>query len=119
MSAMSDNTWKYVSSFWELIVEILNAILFVLIGLELLIIPFNKNYLIIGAISIIVVLMSRYISIWVPGQLTRLRGRYSSSSILLLTWGGLRGGISIAMALSLPKGLHNNLWVVLTYIVVH
>ena len=118
MSAMSDNTWNYVSSFWELIDEILNAILFVLIGLELLVISFNTNYLILGAISILVVLTSRYISMWLPGQLTRLHGRYSSASILLLTWGGLRGGISIAMALSLPKGLHNNLWVVITYMVV-
>ena len=118
MSAMSDNTWNYVSSFWELIDEILNAILFVLIGLELLVIQFNTNYLILGAISILVVLSSRYMSIWIPGQLTRWRKRYSRSSVLLLTWGGLRGGISIAMALSLPKGLHNNLWVVITYLVV-
>ncbi len=116
--AMSDNTWNYVSSFWELTDEILNAILFVLIGLELLVIPFKANYLLIGLISILVVLMSRYISIWLPGQLARLRGRYSQSSILLLTWGGLRGGISIALALSLNKGLHNNLWVVITYMVV-
>ena len=118
MRAMSDNTWNYVSSFWELVDDILNAILFVLIGLELLVIPFNTNYLILGAIAIFVVLISRYISVWLPGQLTRLRGRYSNSSVLLLTWGGLRGGISIAMALSLPKGLHNNLWVVATYMVV-
>ena len=118
MSAMSDNTWNYVSGFWELIDEILNAILFVLIGLELLIIPFKVNFLLIGLISIFVVLISRYISVWLPGQLTRFRGRYSHSGILLITWGGLRGGISIAMALSLPKGLHNNLWVVITYIVV-
>ncbi len=118
MSAMSDNTWNYVSSFWELIDEILNAILFVLIGLELLVIPFNANFFVLGAISILVVLTSRYISIWLPSQLTRLNGRYSSSGVLLLTWGGLRGGISIAMALSLPKELHNNLWVVITYIVV-
>ncbi len=118
MRAMSDNTWNYVSSFWELIDDILNAILFVLIGLELMVISFNTNYLILGGISILVVLISRYISIWLPGQLTRLNGRYSNSGVLLLTWGGLRGGISIAMALSLPKGLHNNLWVVLTYIVV-
>jgi len=118
VSAMSDNTWNYVSGFWELIDDILNAVLFVLIGLELLVIPFSTNYLILGAVSVLVVLTSRYISIWIPGQLTRLQGRYSRSSVFLLTWGGLRGGISIAMALSLPKGLHNHLWVVLTYMVV-
>lgn len=116
--AMSDNTWNYVSSFWELVDEILNAILFVLIGLELLVIPFKGNYLLIGLISILIVVMSRYASIWVPGQLTRLQGRYSQSGILLLTWGGLRGGISIALALSLHKGLHTNLWIVITYMVV-
>lgn len=110
--------WNYVSGFWELIDEILNAILFVLIGLELLVIPFKGNYLLIGIISIFVVLISRYIAIWLPGQLTRLRGRYSRPGILLLTWGGLRGGISIALALSLHKGLHTNLWVVTTYMVV-
>ncbi len=116
--AMSDNTWNYVSSFWELVDEILNAILFVLIGLELLVIPFKGNYLLLGLISILIVIMSRYVSIWVPGQLARLRGRYSQSGILLLTWGGLRGGISIALALSLHKGLHTNLWIVITYMVV-
>ncbi|HKJ41340.1 MAG TPA: sodium:proton antiporter [Sunxiuqinia sp.] len=116
--AMSDNTWKYISSFWELIDEILNAILFVLIGLELLVVPFKTIYLVLGALAIGIVLISRFISVWLPGQLVRLRERYSSSSILLLTWGGLRGGISIALALSLHKGLHSDLWVVVTYVVV-
>lgn len=116
--AMSDNTWKNISSFWELTDDILNAILFLLIGFELLIIPFKTIYLILGIISILIVLISRYISILLPNLLIRLRQKYHETSILLLTWAGLRGGISIAMAISIPKGLHNDLWVAITYIIV-
>lgn len=116
--AMSGNTWNYISGFWELIDEILNAVLFVLIGLELLVISFSMNYLLLALIMILVVLISRFISVWLPGQLTRLQGRYSRQSMLLITWAGLRGGISIALALSLQEGLHKNLFVVMTYVVV-
>ena len=115
---MSDTTWNYISSFWELIDEIMNAILFVLIGLELLVIPFDINYLIIGLITIFIALSSRYISVWLPGQLIRLHEKFSHKTMVLLTWGGLRGGISIALALSLPESLHQNLWVSITYVVV-
>ncbi|HYX09265.1 MAG TPA: sodium:proton antiporter [Bacteroidales bacterium] len=116
--AMSDTTWNYISSFWELIDEIMNAILFVLIGLELLIIPFDINYLVIGSVTILIALSSRYISVWLPGQFIRLHEKFSHKTMVLLTWGGLRGGISIALALSLPENLHQNLWLSVTYVVV-
>ncbi len=116
--AMSDTTWNYINSFWELIDEIMNSILFVLIGLELLIIPFDISYLVIGSVTIFIALSSRYISVWLPGQFIRLREKFSHKTMILLTWGGLRGGISIALALSLPENLHQNLWVSVTYIVV-
>ncbi|HPF91894.1 MAG TPA: sodium:proton antiporter [Flavobacteriales bacterium] len=116
--AMSDTTAEYVDKFWELIDEILNAVLFVLIGLELLIIDLRPTYFAIGALAIVLILGVRYISIWAPAQLIRFKERISRGTIVLLTWGGLRGGISIALALSLRPEMGKELWVPLTYIVV-
>jgi len=116
--AMSDTTAEYVDKFWELIDEILNAVLFVLIGLELLIIDLRPTYFAIGALAIVFILGVRYISIWAPAQLIRFKERISRGTIVLLTWGGLRGGISIALALSLRPEMGKELWVPLTYIVV-
>jgi CPA1 family monovalent cation:H+ antiporter len=115
MSAMTAN---YVNKFWELVDEILNAILFVLIGLYLLIIHFIPIYFLIGTLAITVVLCARYISVFIPAQLIKLREVISQRTILILTWGGLRGGISIALALSLKPEMQKNLWVTLTYFVV-
>ena len=116
--AMSDLTAEYVDKFWELLDETLNAILFVLIGLELVVLHFNPTYIALGAISILMVLLARYISVWVPAQIIRLQGEITQRTILILTWGGLRGGISIALALSLTPELGKDLWVTLTYFVV-
>ncbi len=116
--AMSDTTAEYVDKFWELVDEILNAMLFVLIGLELLIIDLRPEYYVIGALAIVFILTVRYISIWVPAQLIRFKERISRGTITLLTWGGLRGGISVALALSLRPDMGKELWVPLTYIVV-
>ncbi|MFZ1331061.1 MAG: sodium:proton antiporter [Flavobacteriales bacterium] len=116
--AMSDLTLEYVDKFWELIDEILNAVLFVLIGLELLVIDIDPLHVGIGGIGIGVVLVIRYFSVWLPVQFLRFKQRITRGTLIMLTWGGLRGGISIAMALSLPVGSGRELWITLTYVIV-
>ncbi len=116
--AMSNQTSEYVSKFWELIDDILNALLFVLIGLELLVIEDISHYAWIGLAMIIIVLMVRYISVLVPSFFIKMRGNFNHKTVIMLTWGGLRGGISIALALSLSPDLNKELWVSITYFVV-
>lgn len=116
--AMSAITEEYVDKFWELIDEVLNALLFVIIGLELLVIKFTSSFIVIGLIAIFVVLLTRYISIFLPSQIIRIKEDVDHSTILMLVWGGLRGGISIALALSLKPEFGKDLWVPLTYFVV-
>lgn len=115
---MSDTTQEYIDKFWELIDEILNAILFVLIGLELLLFDFNSAIIITGLILIIIVLIIRFISVWIPSLLISLNEKITKHTLFILTWGGLRGGISIALALSIPESLNKNIWVGITYIIV-
>ena len=116
--AMSEETNDYVHKFWEMIDEIMNAILFVLIGLELLIIPFELSFLYVGLISILIILVARFLSLTIPSAIFRFSYEFPKSTYLLMTWGGLRGGISIALALSLTAGMERNLIVSITYIVV-
>lgn len=116
--AMSEETADYIDKFWEVIDEILNAILFVLIGLELVVISFPSSRFVLGTVVIVLALVSHYVSIWLPAQLIRLRGVITSHTILVLTWGGLRGGISIALALKLTPELGREMWLMLTYLVV-
>ncbi|RFM29008.1 cation:proton antiporter [Deminuibacter soli] len=116
--SMSDVSRDYLDKFWELIEEILNVVLFVLIGFELLFIKHFHYYWLIGIITIAIVLAARFISIWLPSLFLRFRERTDTLSVLILTWGGLRGGISIALALSLPRGMHKDLIVFITYCVV-
>ncbi|WP_269570369.1 cation:proton antiporter [Legionella tunisiensis] len=99
--AMSNKTREHLDTFWELIDEILNAILFVLIGLEVLALTINKQYLLIGISAIPVVILARWISVAIPLTLMRFKVDFAPHSIKILTWGGLRGGISVALALSL------------------
>lgn len=116
--AMSSATAEYIDKFWELVDEFLNAILFVLIGLQLLIINFDTIYIVAGCICIVIVLIARLISVYLPIQLIRSKEKITKRTVLLLTWGGLRGGISIALALSLQPQMQKDLWVTLTYFVV-
>jgi CPA1 family monovalent cation:H+ antiporter len=115
---MSATTKEYIDIFWELLDDILNAILFVLIGLELVIIPIDNRIIVISFAMLVLSLLARYISILVPSLLISLREKISRNTMLILTWGGLRGGISIALALSIPAGLNKEIWVMITYIIV-
>lgn len=109
--AMSDNTREHLDSFWDLLDDIFNAVLFVLIGLEVLALTVNKNYLLDGLLASLVVLFARWVSVSVPLKCIGLRREFVSHSIKTLTWGGLRGGISVALALSLHEtiGKENHL----------
>ena len=117
-TAMSATTKDYLNKFWELIDEILNAILFLFIGFELLIIPNITNYWLMGGISIIVVLFARFISIYIPVKVIPFRNKFSKGTIKVLVWGGLRGGVSIALALSIDEGPHKPVILAITYFIV-
>ena len=116
--AMSDTTRRYVDMFWELIDEILNAVLFVLIGMEVLLIAFTRPLLVAGAVAIVVVLLARTLTVGLPVRLGQRFFGLPQGSAQVLTWGGLRGGISVALALSLPMGDARNTVLALTYCVV-
>lgn len=115
---MSETTANYIDKFWELIDEILNALLFVLIGLELLIIQTNKIILFIAFVFIGLVLLTRYISVYIPSIFIRLKEKITQKTLLVMTWGGLRGGISIALALSVPNDFNKDILVTITYVIV-
>ena len=116
--AMSEKTRHHLDTFWELIDEVLNAVLFVLIGLEVLTLVYDQNYLLAGLLTIPVVLLARFITVGVPITIMRRFRNFSPRAIQILTWGGLRGGISVALALSLPASDIRDALVVVTYVVV-
>ena len=116
--AMSDTTRRYVDMFWEMIDEILNAVLFVLIGMEVLLVAFNLPLLIAGALAVVVTLLARTLTVGLPVAALGERFALPRGSAKVLTWGGLRGGISVALALSLPPGLERGTVLALTYCVV-
>jgi len=101
--------------FWEVVDDILNAILFVLIGLEVLVMPFHGTYFIAISILIPGALLARYISTGLPWLLLRHRHRFDNGALPILVWGGLRGALSVAMALSLPGGGIRDAVVAITY----
>ncbi|RKR82343.1 sodium/proton antiporter (CPA1 family) [Mucilaginibacter gracilis] len=116
--ALSDVSRDYLGKFWELIDEILNAILFLLIGLEMLIIKISITVLLIGVLSIVLVLLARWVSVFFPVMLLRYKIKFEKHAISILTWGGLRGGLSVALALSLTTAMHRDEFVLITYVVV-
>lgn len=116
--AMSDKTREHLDMFWELIDSILNAVLFVLIGLEVIVIAYSINLLLAIIAVIGVTLASRLVSVGAPLLLFGKTFHLPRGSLQVLTWGGLRGGISVALALSLPAGAERDLVVALTYAVV-
>lgn len=117
-SSMSEVTEQYVDKFWELIDILLNAVLFVLIGMEILVLTFNQDYIIAGLILIPTLLLARYLSLMLPIKLFAKELEFVPNTNLIMTWGGLRGGISIALALSLTSEMHRELFLVITYIIV-
>lgn len=117
-TAMSDTTKDYLEKFWELLDEILNAILFLFIGFELLLIENLTDYWLVGLIGIGVVLIARFFSIWIPTKVIPFKNKFSTATVKLLVWGGLRGGVSIALALSVDPGPYKNFILAITYIVV-
>jgi len=117
-AVMSETTETYVDKFWELIDVLLNTILFVLIGMEMLILTFEGNYILAGILAVPIVLLSRYLSLWFPIKFFAKKLDFVPNTNLIMTWGGLRGGISIALALSLTNEMHRELFLVITYIIV-
>lgn len=115
---MKSITQDYLIKFWELIDEILNAVLFLFIGFELLMIKDLNHFIIPGLIAILVVLAARFISIWGPSKFMSFRTRFSPQTIKVLFWGGIRGGVSIALAMSIPKSEYSNIILSITYCVV-
>ena len=117
-SAMAGETEVYIDKFWELVDLLLNAILFVLIGLELLIVEYHINWLLAGIALIPLVVLARYAAVWPAVQLFKKPLELLPGTAIILTWGGLRGGISIALALSLPAEMGRELILSLTYTIV-
>jgi len=116
--AMSERTVKRLDSFWELTDEFLNSVLFVMIGIEVLILDLAPGFLMAGILAIPLVLLARFASVGLPVQVLKRFRSFSPHSVKILTWSGLRGGISVALALSLPQGEFRDLLVAVTYVVV-
>lgn len=118
--AMSEKTRAHVDTFWELLDDIFNVVLFLLLGLELLVLPVEWRFLKAGLLAIPVALLARLLSVGVTMKALELVRHSSGGTVLTLTWGGLRGGLAIALALALPQGqgLERSLLLVTTYVVV-
>ncbi len=116
--AMSDKTQAYVHKFWELVDVILNAILFILIALVLVVIDFKLKYIVLGIISIFIVLLSRAIVVYLPRFILPKSIDLNKNDAKIIVWGGLRGGLSVALVLSLPESNAKNILLISTYICV-
>lgn len=115
---MSEETRHYLDKFWELIDEILNAILFLLIGVEVFAVAFNFDALLAGLLSIVLALVARFAAVSVPIIILKPFRQFPSDVIPIMTWGGLKGGISVALALSLPDSEYKPMILTATYVVV-
>ena len=116
--AMNDMTRRYMDGFWELLDDMLNAMLFALIGMELLLLPFSWQHLTAASLLAVAILLSRFVTVAPAIMLLRRWRSVPQGTIRILTWGGLRGGVSVALALALPTGPERDLLLSITYIVV-
>lgn len=116
--AMSEKTRERLDSFWELVDELLNAVLFMLIGLEVLLLAREMPLMIAGISAIPIALLARYISVSIPMHVFAFAKKFPSHASILFTWSGLRGGISLAMALGIPASSERELIILMTYAVV-
>lgn len=115
---MNETTKDYHHKFWELIDDLLNVILFVLVGLQIVLLPFLLKYFLIGIIAIVVLLLCRYTSLRIPMLFLKNKKLFNTKSAIIMTWGGLRGGLSIALTLSLPDSVYKEVIVSITFIIV-
>ena len=118
LQGMSETSRDYIDKFWGMTDNLLNAVLFLLIGLEMLVIPFSPSVLWLGLGTVPIVLAARYVSVLLPISLLRYNTCFEKNAIGILTWGGLRGGLSVALALSLPTSMCGERFVAITYIIV-
>jgi CPA1 family monovalent cation:H+ antiporter len=116
--AMSDRTREHLDTFWELVDEILNAVLFLLIGLELVVLTFGRASLTAGLLMVPLAIAVRFVAVGVPMSLMRRFHALTPHAVKILTWGGVRGGISVALALSLPPGPERQVLLAVTYVIV-
>lgn len=117
-AAMSEHTRRHVDLFWELLDTVLNAVLFLLIGLEMMVLQFGPQLLVAGGVAIGITLLARGLTVGLPVALLPGWFRLPKGAAVVLTWCGVRGGVSVALALSLPPGRESETVVVLTYVVV-
>lgn len=115
---MSEKSREHLDIFWEILDEILNAILFTLIGLEILVLSFSMDYLLLSILVIPLALLGRFLSIGLPVIILKKFRTFSDNTVKIMTWGGLRGGLAIALAISLPESKEKNLIIVMTYAIV-
>lgn len=113
--AMSDITQEYVQKFWELVDVILNAVLFIIIAFVLIVIHFKSQYILLGVISVFIVLLSRIIIVYLPYLFFPKLPKLDNKDARIIIWGGLRGGLSLAMVLSLPESETKNILLIATY----
>ena len=116
--SMSEHTKEFLFGFWEMIDESLNSVLFLLIGLELLVLAITPQYFWITLVAIPLMLMARFVAVSIPIKFLSTFKEFTQGAIPVLTWGGVRGGISVALALSLPENEYKPLILTATYGVV-
>jgi CPA1 family monovalent cation:H+ antiporter len=116
---LSATSLNYLDQFWELMDELFNAILFLMLGLGMLAIRIDGKLLLISLIMVFLVLLARWLSVLLPVKVLELfKMKFERHAVTILTWGGLRGGLSVAMALSLSPAMHRTEFVTITYVIV-